>query len=183
MNLEEKKDKALNTWLPILEILEYKGAKMRDIAYYAEKTAWFDTQNFLPVSIKILTGLTMLDKIEFTCEDDDNILKSLNRDGLIDMVLNDINYTPINNLHKISVSITKCEIEESKMVKSIDMVSMMEEQLIRIAITNIDNEISELLNNGDVIFNTKLLAKSIDCEINGNNVDMTLTLSYNIKNK
>ena len=168
-------EKAITKWEPILDVIEYKGTKQKEISEYCEAHSIIDgvynldykfsDNNFLPLSLKILT------RIDY-----------LNMDNVMFEVTN-INY----DKQYVEVSLAKDQIEEFKQVYKIDLVTQVESQLVNLAIEKINKDISSLLSKEeDIIFETGRLVESmqvISTSEENTTPIIRMYINYNLKEK
>lgn len=187
------KEQAIQIWEPILTNMDYKGNKLGDICLYATRHTAIDKikgGNFLPVSIKCLVLIKSLDlpNVTFTSEDDDNITKAINRNGLLNSILTDDTYEPIKNEYIIELPTSKDSIlalSESHQAKSgTNIAGMIENELVNLAAKKINNDIISF-GNEEITLNASRLIRSIDIvESQFGDITMSLSLCYTInKNK
>ena len=176
MNFNINTEKAIAKWEPILEVIEYKGTKQREISEYCEAHSIIDRpvynenyksngDNFLPLALKILTRINYLNM--------DNVLLKITNE--------------VFDKQYVEVSLTKDEIEEYKQVYKIDLVTQVESQLVNLAIEKINKDISSLLNKEtDIIFETGKLIDSmqvISTSEDNKTPTIRMYINYNLKEK
>lgn len=186
------KEQAIATWEPIMNAFGYKVSKLGEICLYAHKNTEMEklynfppgSSNLLPIALKILIGAKSLDlpNVTFTCEDDNNAVLAINRDGLLNSILTDESYEPITNEYIVEAQLPSMqEIKDSK-AAGIDIISETECILIQSGIKIINYDIMAF-GNTEIIFNTCRLIKSIVMEENqiAKGPTLVLTLGYTIK--